>query len=174
MQRSGHVICHQGWNRAAGDDVPGATVNYFAQTPEQFFRENILQAMYWMQDNGFEQGARIFAPEQGNMSAEQREYAFENGIDNISQTSNSGGQASVVNHLSLIRTNYTQLYSAGADATPDELDYRGGLLIYTGHATTSAVTAMMGTVMNRVMPDIKDGSYKCVTFAEIAGGLIGD
>jgi hypothetical protein len=108
------------------------------------------------------------------MSAEQRAYAFERGIDNISQTNNSGGQASVVNHLSLIRTNYTQLYSAGADLTPNELDYRGGLLIYTGHATTSNSLAMMNSVMNRVMPNIRDGSYKCVTFAEIASGLLGD
>lgn len=174
FQASGHVIAHQGWSRYTDDEVGVTTINYYNQSPEEFFRKNIQQAMWWMQDNGFEQGARIFAPEQGNMSCEQRAYAYLNGIDNISQTNNAGGQASMVNHLSLIRNNYVQLYISGAANIFDELDYRGGLVVSSGHATTSAADANMAAVMARVMPSIKDGSYKCVTFAEIASGLIGD
>jgi hypothetical protein len=29
----------------------------------------------------------------------------------------------------------------------------------------------MASVMNRVMPGVKDGTYKCITFADMIGGL---
>jgi hypothetical protein len=141
------------------------------QTPEEFYTKNILPAMWWMQDNDFAEGARVFAPEQGNMTVEQREYAYQRGIDIISQTNTCGGTSNHINHPRLLRNNFTVLYGGTAVGAADRLDTIGGVLIYTGHDTTSAGNATMSSVMNRVMPGVKDGTYKCITFADMIGGL---
>lgn len=174
FQASGHSIAHQGWNRYQDDQFAGNTYLYYTQSPEEFFRKNILPAMMWMQDNGFEKGARIFAPEQGNMSAEQRAYAFENGIEHISMCNTPGEQATHVNHLSLLRTTYSVQYPSNTvvNGALDDLDSHGGLLTFLGHATTSKVTAPMLTALNRVLPKIKDGTYQCITFDDVVSGTL--
>lgn len=171
MQRAGHFIAHQGWSRFEEDTIGSSTYNYMQQTPEEFYNKNILPAMWWMQDNDFGEGARVFAPEQGNMTCEQREYAYQRGIDIISQTNTCGGTSNHINHPKLLRNNFTVLYGSTAVGAADRLDTIGGVLIYTGHDTTSAANATMSSVMNRVMPGIKDGTYKCITFADMIGGV---
>jgi hypothetical protein len=171
MQRAGHFIAHQGWSRFEEDTIGSSTFNYMQQSPEEFYTKNILPAMWWMQDNDFAEGARVFAPEQGNMTCEQREYAYQRGIDIISQTNTCGGTSNHINHPRLLRNNFTVLYGGTAVGAADRLDTIGGVLIYTGHDTTSAGNATMASVMNRVMPGVKDGTYKCITFADMIGGL---
>lgn len=170
-QRSGHFIAHQGWSRFEGDTVGGETYNYYSQDPQTFFEQNILQAMIWMQDNGFEKGARVFAPEQGNMSCAQREYALEHGIDHISMCNTPGGEGTHVNHLSQLRTTYSVQYpdNATVDAAMDSLMYRGGLLTMLGHSQTDAVPVVK-RVKDRLLPLIKDGTIKAVTFEDIISG----
>lgn len=172
MQRNGHMIGNHGWSKFDGDQLSG---NFYTQrnwNADEYWRNNIYPAMMWLQDNGFEQGSRIYATHQGNMLPDQREALFERGIDIISNTATSAEQAAFTNHPDFLEWQHATGYVApSAQATLDILDAQGGLAVFYGHADTSVVTAQMASVMARVVPKIKDGTYKCVTMAEMVAGL---
>ena len=172
MQRSGHVIGNHGWSKYYGDVMTGTDyLNVRYLTTEEFVNTIIRPAVWWLQDNGFEQGARIYATHQGNITPDQAALALETELDSISNTSTPGEQADFVNSPDMMETNFaTGIATAGAATLLANLDDHGGVAVTYGHANTSGNSATMASYMNAVVPKLKDGTYKCKTFPEIING----
>lgn len=179
MQKSGHLIGNHGWNKFLGDrrdsDTSGPFYKQREVSAEDFWKYHIYPAMAWLQDNGFEQGSRIYATHQGNMTPDQRELLLENGIDIISHTSTSAEQSSFTNHLDCLDVQHATPYGATVSlATLDILDEQGGLAVFYGHGNRSKENSNMLAVTNRAVPLIKSGEYRCITLAEAVARGTGD
>jgi len=174
MQRSGHMIGNHGWSKFYGDIMTGSdSLNVRNLNTEEFVNTIIRPTVWWLQDNGFEQGARIFATHQGNLTPDQAALALETELDCISNTSTPGEQADFTNHPDMMETNFaTGIATAQAAALLANLDDHGGIAVTYGHANTSLNSATMASYMNAVIPKLKDGTYKCRTFPEIINGEI--
>lgn len=171
MQKSGHMIGSHGWSKYEGDINSGVVyVNNRTLTAEQFWTDYIRPAAWWLQDNGFEQGSRIYATHQGNMTPEQAEYLLEAGLDVISHTSTAGENATTTNHLDYLEVQHATGYSSISLDLLTALDAHGGLAVFYGHANRSQENSFMKGVTDAVVPKLKDGTYKCVTLAELVNG----
>lgn len=171
MQKSGHMIGSHGWSKYEGDINSGVVyVNNREIPTEKFWTDYIRPAMWWLQDNGFEQGARIYATHQGNMTPDQSEYLLESGLDVISHTSTAGENATTTNHLDYLEVQHATGYSAISASLLAALDAHGGLAVFYGHANRSQENSFMKGVTDAVVPKLKDGTYKCVTLAELVNG----
>lgn len=178
LRSAGHLINSHGWTKFATDEIGSESVGPFAQqrlmTPEAFWRDVIEPAMFWLQDNGFEDGARIYTTHQGNMTPNQRDLLLANGIELISHTSPSGEQAHFVNHLDNLQVQYATGYAATTtQGMLDLLDYAGGVGVMYGHGNTSGLNANFAAAMTRVRAGMDAGTYKNVTFTDIVNGLGG-
>jgi hypothetical protein len=175
MQKSGHMIGNHGWSKYPGDDLnDNANGPFYKQrenTAQSLLIDHIRPAMWWMQDNGFEQGARIYATHQGNLLPEQADLLLETDIDVISHTSTAGENATTTNHLDFLEVQHATGYSAISASLLTALDAHGGLAVFYGHANRSQENAFMKGVTDAVVPKLKDGTYKCVTLAELVNGV---
>jgi hypothetical protein len=175
MQKSGHMIGNHGWSKYPGDDLnDNANGPFYKQrenTAQSLLIDHIRPATWWLQDNGFEQGARIYATHQGNLLPEQADLLLETDIDVISHTSTAGENATTTNHLDYLEVQHATGYSAISASLLAALDAHGGLAVFYGHANRSQENAFMKGVTDAVVPKLKDGTYKCVTLAELVNGV---
>ena len=172
MQRSGHMIGNHGWSKYEGDINSGVVyINNRTLTADDFLNNYIRPAAWWMQDNGFEQGARIYATHQGNMTPEQADLLLQTELDVISHTSTAGENATTTNHLDYLEVQHATGYSAISASLLTALDAHGGLAVFYGHANRSQENSFMKGVTDAVVPKLKDGTYKCVTLAEMVNGV---
>jgi hypothetical protein len=172
MQRAGHMIGNHGWSKYEGDINSGVVyINSRTLTAEKFWTDYIRPAAWWLQDNGFEQGSRIYATHQGNMTPEQSEYLLEAGLDVISHTSTASEDATTTNHIDFLEVQHATGYNTTvSQGLLDALDDHGGLAVFYGHANRSQEQAFMKVVTDAVVPRLKDGTYRCVTLAEAVSG----
>jgi hypothetical protein len=176
MQRSGHMIGNHGWSLYLGDDIGTyGSGPYYKQrevSAESLLRDHIRPAVWWLQDNGFEQGARVYATHQGNMLPAQADLLLETDLDVISHTSTAGENTTTTNHLDYLEVQHATGYSATpAQGLLDALDAHGGLAVWYGHGNQPNQNAVMRTVIDAVYPKMKDGTYKNVTLAELVNGV---
>lgn len=176
MQKSGHMIGNHGWSKYPGDDLnDNATGPFYKQrenTAESLLIDHIRPAVWWLQDNGFEQGARIYATHQGNLLPAQADLLLETDLDVISHTSTAGENATTTNHVEYLEVQHATGYSTtpAADLLT-ALDAHGGLAVFYGHGNQPNQNAVMRTVIDAVYPKMKDGTYKNVTLAEMVNGV---
>ena len=176
MQRSGHMIGNHGWSLYLGDDIGNyGTGPYYKQrevSAESLLRDHIRPAVWWLQDNGFEQGARVYATHQGNMLPAQADLLLETELDVISHTSTAGENATTTNHVEYLEVQHATGYSTTpATGLLSALDAHGGLAVFYGHGNQPNQNAVMRTVIDAVYPKMKDGTYKNVTLAELVNGV---
>ena len=96
---------------------------------------------------------------------------LETDIDVISHTSTAGENATTTNHLDYLEVQHATGYSAISASLLTALDAHGGLAVFYGHANRSQENAFMKGVTDAVVPKLKDGTYKCVTLAELVNGV---
>lgn len=176
MQRSGHMIGNHGWSLYLGDDIGNyGSGPYYKQrevSAESLLRDHIRPAVWWLQDNGFEQGARIYATHQGNMLPAQADLLLETDLDVISHTSTAGENATTTNHVEYLEVQHATGYSSTpATGLLSALDAHGGLAVFYGHGNQPNQNSVMRTVIDAVYPKMKDGTYKNVTLAEMVNGV---
>jgi hypothetical protein len=175
MQRSGHMIGNHGWSLYLTDAIGTyGSGPYYKQrevSAETLLREHIRPAVWWMQDNGFEQGARIYASHQGNMLPAQADLLFQTELDMISHTSTAGGSSTTTNHIDYAEVTHATGYSA-ANVTNllAAIDAHGGLGVFYGHGNQPNQNADMRAAVDAIFPKVQDGTYKCVTLADVVNG----